>query len=434
MDQKSHSISSISPILRRTSGLFDSFFDWISAGSVGSESTHDDSDYVTQQIREFERERAFNVRSDSAQHTNIQVSVVIDKSLFDRGIIYCVTVYQNYRENFFACTENPSNGTFSRHILSRSISVISQDINQTETNLRSSGATKAKKETNRERLKKFVKNRKVLTVVYLLFVFIVAASLATTWILSPNPPMVDDTTQLPTEPPTTQLPNHPPTISTPPTTIPTPPPPPINYPLIPRALWDTQNCPLVGRYKKSSPSKKLIVTRTTTNNCFDEVNFAYPKKRTLMNFKIFQDSCINFLFERQQKAYPKYDDIRENFLIGLNGNIYEARGFGREGETTSESGTSYNNKAVSVSFIQMRDNDGPNSHQQRALCQFIRESVENRTLYESYTAFHHSDLTSSFFEYQPRELEHCKEVKWQERNACKLFDVGKVLTFEIFVF
>lgn len=60
---------------------------------------------------------------------------------------------------------------------------------------------------------------------------------------------------------------------------------------------------------------------------------------------IFQDKCKEFLIKKQNKDYPKADDIKENFFVGADGTIYEGRGFSREGEHT------YGNKLICKSMI-----------------------------------------------------------------------------------
>lgn len=106
-------------------------------------------------------------------------------------------------------------------------------------------------------------------------------------------------------------------------------------------------------------------------------------------------SCIDFLAENQQNAYPEFDDVRENFFVGLDGAVYEGRGFPIEGQTTFASQTSYNNKAVSISFIIRVNESTPSLKQQESFCRFINQSIERKDLKETFTFFHHSHLISS---------------------------------------
>lgn len=109
-------------------------------------------------------------------------------------------------------------------------------------------------------------------------------------------------------------------------------------------------------------------------------------------------SCIDFLVENQQNAYPEFDDVRENFFVGWDGTIYEGRGFKNEGQTTFASQTSYNNKAVSISFIMRVNGTTPSLKQQESFCRFINQSIEQKDLNESFSLFHHSHLISSAIE------------------------------------
>lgn len=47
-----------------------------------------------------------------------------------------------------------------------------------------------------------------------------------------------------------------------------------------------------------------------------------------------QEDCKQFLFHKQNEDYPKADDIKENFFVGIDGTIYEGRGWSREGQHT----------------------------------------------------------------------------------------------------
>lgn len=105
-------------------------------------------------------------------------------------------------------------------------------------------------------------------------------------------------------------------------------------------------------------------------------------------------SCIDFLAEHQQNAYPEFEDVRENFFV-TDGAVYEGRGFPIEGQTTFASQTSYNNKAVSISFIIRVNETTPSLKQQESFCRFINQSIEQKDLNETFSLFHHSDLVSS---------------------------------------
>jgi hypothetical protein len=131
-----------------------------------------------------------------------------------------------------------------------------------------------------------------------------------------------------------------------------------------------------------------------------------------------QDSCKMFVADQQQNAYPEFDDVQENFLIGFTGTIVEGRGFLREGQTTYETETSYNNKAVSINLIyEDEEDEKPNEKQKDLLCRFIEKSIENNDLDEEFKLFHHSSLLASYydkFELTDENRGNCS-LKWQKR-------------------
>lgn len=67
-----------SPIAKRTSGFFDQIYDSISAYSG---STVADSEYVTQQVRKYERERQMDELNPQSTVYNLH----IEKFVIDRG-------------------------------------------------------------------------------------------------------------------------------------------------------------------------------------------------------------------------------------------------------------------------------------------------------------------------------------------------------------
>lgn len=102
----------------------------------------------------------------------------------------------------------------------------------------------------------------------------------------------------------------------------------------------------------------------------------------------------------QQEAYPEFDDIQENFLIGMDGTVFEGRGLHREGQTTYDSLTSFNTQALSISFMTTINDKEPNSMQKETFCHFINDSIFSGDLSPKYKAFYGSALTSSYHESQ----------------------------------
>lgn len=84
---------------------------------------------------------------------------------------------------------------------------------------------------------------------------------------------------------------------------------------ISRDSWTSMKY-IIGKQKQLKPIQRIIVMETGAVSC-----------TTLK-------SCKQFLLHKQNVDYPKVDDIKENFFVGLDGTIYEGRGWNREGQHT----------------------------------------------------------------------------------------------------
>lgn len=149
--------------------------------------------------------------------------------------------------------------------------------------------------------------------------------------------------------------------------------------LVKRETWMTKGLNVSGRYKQLVPVSKIILASTQQSDaCYDS------------------ETCIDFMALRQLHAYPLLDEIGENFLIDPSGVVYEGRGFQREGQTTGESLTSYDNKAISISFILSESESTPNPVQRESFCDFVHQSIEQGDLDGSYVVFKRSLLLASY--------------------------------------
>lgn len=84
----------------------------------------------------------------------------------------------------------------------------------------------------------------------------------------------------------------------------------------------------VGSRPLKTPVKKVIVFETNVTE-FCEL-----------------DSCSSNILKGN--FYPYFEDVKENFVIGTEGIVFEGRGFLREGQMLfDEFGTSYDNDAIS---------------------------------------------------------------------------------------
>ncbi|KAF5303123.1 hypothetical protein FQA39_LY10130 [Lamprigera yunnana] len=100
-------------------------------------------------------------------------------------------------------------------------------------------------------------------------------------------------------------------------------------PIVTRREWDARK-PDVVQYI-AFPINKVIIHHTVTRQCFS-IDTCAASIRSMQNYHIDQ---VNL------------DDISYNFLIGGDGNVYEGRGWHKEGAHTRK----YNSKSIGIAFI-----------------------------------------------------------------------------------
>ena len=222
---------------------------------------------------------------------------------------------------------------------------------------------------------------------------------------SPSSPPTESSTILPTDPNTEAI-TTPSTTSTPTTTITTTPKtsttevPVEIIKVIKRETWLTKGLNISGKYKQLTPIRKVLLTTSKTDSCFD------------------YESCVDFIAEQQMNSYPTYDDVKENFLIDSFGAIYEGRGFERESQqTTYETFTTYVNKAILINFILDEKSNTSNTKQQKALCGFLHESIRRGYLSENYVLFELSALLASFYDVIDETAMNACELNWRKRKT-----------------
>lgn len=176
------------------------------------------------------------------------------------------------------------------------------------------------------------------------------------------------------------------------------------FEIVPRSDWlEYGGLDLSGKYKQLTPVKRVIILYIQTEDTCEN-----------------NHNCKEFVAKHQNDAIPEFDDITENFVVGPDGKFYEGRGFNREGQTTYESLTSFNSKAISIGFLMKETDTTPSSNQTNGLCKFIERSLKNQDLDEDFRLYRHSALTSSVFsdlEEKPFEADSCGsdfkfELKW----------------------
>lgn len=132
----------------------------------------------------------------------------------------------------------------------------------------------------------------------------------------------------------------------------------------------------------------------------------------------FKESCLEFLKVQQQIEYPECDDICENYYITLYGAVYEGRGLLQESQSTYESLTSYNNKAISVSFLLNHVDDSPEKNQTAALCWLLKEffNYGDNQLNENFKFYKQEVLTSSYHSnWRNKTYDDCN-LFWETRE------------------
>lgn len=141
---------------------------------------------------------------------------------------------------------------------------------------------------------------------------------------------------------------------------------------------------------------------------------------------------MEFLKVQQQNDYPECDDICENYYITLHGDVYEGRGLLREGQSTYESLTSYNNKAISVSFLLENADSSLEDKQKSAFCWLLKDHLisSDIQLNENFKLYNQSALTSSFnSSWSNEKFDDC-DLVWETRESklnCDVFKIERII-------
>ncbi|CRL00274.1 CLUMA_CG013547, isoform A [Clunio marinus] len=370
LNSDSNSIKDIESHWRQPSEIFDNFFDSI---SNYSESTVANSEFVANQIRKFENDQTLPSQKELNKPQTV-FNLHIDKFVIDGN------------KDGGSLNAGKNSSTEAVNIKFKTFDTLKKS--QT-------------KKSPIQFVKAFFSNRYIAISVFLLLVLMIATSTSflllskddsesTTTTTSTSTTTTQSSTQStstaeePTstsessssdDPTTTTI-----STSTTTTTRTTTSEPEFELNIIKRSTWSEEGLGIQGKYKQISPLSKIIILNTKSN---DYTHFM---------------SSTEFLIDHQQNSYPEYDDLKENFIVALDGTIYEGRGFSHEGQTTFDSLTSYNNKAVAINFLLTEDDQTLNSIQEKAFCKFLEESISTGSVKENATIFHHSSLLKSYFE------------------------------------
>jgi hypothetical protein len=197
-----------------------------------------------------------------------------------------------------------------------------------------------------------------------------------------DPPTNEPTNETPTNQPTIGPPTAAPT-NQPPTTPPsTPKPtttdnPQIPFEIVPKSAWNASE---IKSTAMKIPVERVIVFETVTDQCTE------------------RQSCLNFLLQKQKSIVDRYIngifivDMMENYLVGSDGTVYEARGF-LEGQHTYDDGkTSHNFKALGINFAVEHSDDLLNSRQIKALESLTEYFSSDEKLIDDFHLFHRTQL------------------------------------------
>lgn len=139
-----------------------------------------------------------------------------------------------------------------------------------------------------------------------------------------------------------------------------------------RSVWQADSGQIGSKVvSKNSKAKRVILSSDSKSICGPE-------------------SCRSALKKRQNDhSNSLYDDIQENFVIGSDGNIYEGRGFERQGQMSFDKfGTTFDKDSLEITFL------GNITEQQvNKLKEFLEKCVKEEKLSKDYKIFLNYQIT-----------------------------------------
>ncbi|CAG9799118.1 unnamed protein product [Chironomus riparius] len=124
------------------------------------------------------------------------------------------------------------------------------------------------------------------------------------------------------------------------------------------------------------PLSRIIICHTVTKEC------------------LTKDTCLeNVQFMQKLHLGPdfKFSDIGYNFIIGGDGNVYEGRGWYKQGAHTS----GYNRGSIGIAYIGNFSNKLPNKKQLAAGLALIAEGIKKKIFSSEYEVFGASQLRNT---------------------------------------
>lgn len=151
----------------------------------------------------------------------------------------------------------------------------------------------------------------------------------------------------------------------------------------------------VGSNQLKLPIKNVIVMQTEIPDQCNRITCSGSIKRAQVS-----------------ASYPFYEDVKESFLIGTDGTIFEGRGFSREAEMTYDSfGTSFNRNAIGINIVRHISDEKFQNVQWESLKFILQQWVDEEKLELNYTLLSHYQLIQNvqkneIFHENIRKFEH----------------------------
>lgn len=143
------------------------------------------------------------------------------------------------------------------------------------------------------------------------------------------------------------------------------------------------------------PANKLIIAHTETRNVSNSViTFVWKVERNIFlileyAFDLQEASLATVRsFQRYHVDTRRLDDISYNFLVDGCGNVYEGRGWNRQGKHTLR----YNERSICIAFIGNFTDVKPPEWQLIAAQKLIAECIKLKKLAADYRLFGHLQL------------------------------------------
>lgn len=147
-----------------------------------------------------------------------------------------------------------------------------------------------------------------------------------------------------------------------------------------RSVWEADNG-RVGSKINGKSIKRVILMQSTSPPCGS-------------------DFCRLVLLRRQHESFNAgHDDILENFIVGTDGNVYEGRGFERQGDMSKDKyGTTFSKDSMHINILCDRTLGQIKNIQIKSLQMFLKKCVEHGKLVKDYKLFLNYQIVGDEFD------------------------------------